>query len=142
MLKQDNMDDCIFCKIANKEIPAEIFYEDEHTIAFIDIRPVSKGHSLVIPKKHFIDLLATDTDVLAAMMETVKKVGQGVMAATGATGFNLGVNTKAAAGQVVFHTHFHIIPRYAHDGLKMWPHSEAEPKTRAQMAEEFKKFVS
>lgn len=135
------MEDCIFCKIANKEIPADIIHEDEHSVSFLDLRPVNKGHALVIPKKHFNDLLETDDEDLAFLISEVKKIGQAVMSATGATGFNLGVNTRSAAGQVVFHTHFHVIPRYENDGLKMWPHSETTPQTRVEMVAEIKKFI-
>lgn len=133
--------DCLFCKIANKEIPADLIYEDEEVVAFLDIRPISKGHALLIPKKHASDLLETDDQTLGAMISRVKKIAASIIEATGAAGFNLGVNTKPAAGQVVFHTHFHIIPRFTNDGLKAWPHSESEPKTRAQMADEIKKFI-
>jgi histidine triad (HIT) family protein len=108
----------------------------------LDIRPVSKGHALLIPKKHAADLLDTDDESLGELIVRVKRVAAAIMSATGAAGFNLGVNTKPAAGQVVFHTHFHIIPRFANDGLKMWPHSESEPRTRAQMAEEIKNFIN
>jgi histidine triad (HIT) family protein len=134
--------DCLFCKIASKEIPADLIYEDDKVVAFLDIKPVNKGHSLIIPKKHSHDLLDADDATLGTMIARVKKIAGAIMAATGAAGFNLGINTKSAAGQVVFHTHFHIIPRFSNDGLKMWPHSESEPKTRKQMAEEIKKFIT
>jgi histidine triad (HIT) family protein len=133
--------DCLFCKIIRKEIPAELIYEDNDIVAFLDIRPISKGHALVIPKKHSEDLLAADDQTLGIIMSNVKRLASAIMAATGAAGFNLAVNTKSAAGQVVFHTHFHIIPRFSNDGLKMWPHLESEPRTRVQMAEEIKKFI-
>jgi histidine triad (HIT) family protein len=135
------MDDCIFCKIIRQEIPADIVYEDDSVLAFLDIRPVSRGHTLLIPKRHFPNLLETEDAVLADMMKKTKRVAEGIMKATGAAGFNLGVNTNPAAGQIVFHTHFHIIPRYAGDGLKSWPHRDSEPKTRAGIAEEIKKFL-
>jgi histidine triad (HIT) family protein len=133
--------DCLFCKIIRKEIPAELIYEDNDMVAFLDIRPISKGHALLIPKKHSEDLLAADDQTLGMIMSNVKRLASAIMAATGAAGFNLAANTKPAAGQVVFHTHFHIIPRFSNDGLKMWPHLESEPRTRAQMAEEIKKFI-
>jgi histidine triad (HIT) family protein len=133
--------ECLFCKISRKEIPSEFIYEDGEIFAFLDIRPVSKGHTLLVPKKHSSDLLEADDETLSQMISSVKRLAGAIMAATGAAGFNLGINTKPAAGQVVFHTHFHIIPRYSNDGLKMWPHLESEPKTRAQMAEEIKKFI-
>jgi histidine triad (HIT) family protein len=133
--------DCLFCKIAGREIPADLIFEDDSVVAFLDIKPVNKGHSLLIPKKHSQDLLDADDVILGTMISRVKKLAAAIMAATGAAGFNLHVNTKPAAGQVVFHTHFHIIPRFSNDGLKLWPHSESEPKTRAQIAEEIKKFI-
>jgi histidine triad (HIT) family protein len=123
--------DCIFCKIASKEIPADVIYENEDVLAFLDIRPISKGHSLLIPKKHSADMLSAEAEDLSALINNVKEVAAGIIRATGAAGFNLGVNTGEAAGQVVFHTHFHIIPRFSGDGLKHWPHLESQPKTRA-----------
>lgn len=135
------MEECIFCKIINKEIPSDIIYETDEVVAFLDVRPITKGHTLVIPKKHSQDLLSADDDVLKALIVGCKKLASAVVTATGAAGFNLSVNTSPAAGQVVFHTHFHIIPRFADDGLKPWPHSESEPKTRADMAAEIKKFL-
>lgn len=135
------MTDCIFCKIISKEIPADIIYEDTDVLAFLDLHPVNRGHALVVPKKHSEDLLHLDDEDAGPVMIKIKKVATAVLKATGAAGFNLHVNTGSSAGQVIFHTHFHIIPRYANDGLKMWPHSEVEPKTRAQQAEEIKKFL-
>jgi len=132
--------DCIFCKIAAGEIPADVIFQDDRVMAFLDIRPVSKGHTLVIPKNHSASMMEADDDDLASLATHAKRVAHAVMRATGAAGFNLHVNTGAEAGQVVMHTHFHIIPRYSGDGLKLWPHLEIEPKTRAQMAEEIKKF--
>ncbi len=133
--------DCIFCKISNKEIPSSIIYEDNDVISFLNIKPVGKGHALVVPKKHSDDFISTDEDTLTKLTIATKKVGTAIMKATGAAGFNLGVNNGAAAGQEIFHLHFHIIPRYQGDGLKPWPHLETEPKTRDEMAEEIKKFL-
>jgi histidine triad (HIT) family protein len=135
------MTDCIFCKIVSKEIPADIIYETDEVLAFLDNRPISRGHALVVPKQHFSDMLNTDDRALSVLACSVKKVAQAIMDASGAAGFNLGVNTGKAAGQIVFHTHFHIIPRYSGDGLVSWPHTESEPSTRTQTAEEIKKFI-
>lgn len=135
------MEDCLFCKIACGKIPSDKIYEDEEVFAFLDIRPVNKGHALIVPKKHSEDLLHTDDLVLSSMIVHVKKIAEAIVKATGAAGFNLGVNTGAAAGQAVFHVHFHIIPRFSNDGLKNWPHAESEPKTRNDIAEEIKKFL-
>jgi histidine triad (HIT) family protein len=136
------MTDCIFCKIIRKEIPSDIFYEDDEVVGFLDIRPVNKGHALIVPKKHSQDLLSAEDEDLESLIKLTKRIAAGIMKATGAAGFNLHVNTGEASGQVVMHTHFHIIPRFANDGLKLWPHHETEPKTRAEIAEEIKKFLS
>jgi histidine triad (HIT) family protein len=135
------MDDCIFCKIVNKEIPSDIVYEDDDTMAFLDIRPVAKGHTLVIPKKHSQNILDTDDETLAKVMVTCKKVGKAMVEAVGATAFNTGSNNGKASGQEVFHLHFHLIPRFAKDGLKTWPHKESEPKTRTELAERIKSNI-
>lgn len=133
--------DCIFCKIVNGEIPSDKIFEDDEVVAFLDIRPVNRGHSLVVPKKHFENILATPDEVLSTMIAHTKKIAAGIAKATGADGFNIGINTGVASGQTVFHTHLHIIPRFNNDGLKPWPHEESEPKTRAEMAAAIKKFL-
>ena len=108
---------CVFCKIVDGKIPASKVYEDDSVIAFLDIMPAAKGHCLIVPKKHFEDAASTPKDTLTAMMETAKRVGKSQSQALGATGYNLLVNNGKDAGQVVFHTHLHVIPRRAHDGL-------------------------
>ena len=118
------MEDCIFCKIIKGEIPSTKIYENEYVYAFLDIMPVNKGHTLVIPKKHSRNLLEDDVEDLKHCIEAAQKVATAVMRAVNADGFNLGVNTNSAAGQAVFHTHFHIIPRFEDDGLRAWPHKE------------------
>lgn len=116
------MNDCLFCKIIRKEIPSENFvYENDKIVAFLDIAPSNKGHTLVVPKAHYTDLLDTPDDVLAEIIVKTKKIAPAVMKGVGAQGFNTIFNTKPAAGQVIFHTHLHIIPRFTNDGLKHWP---------------------
>ena len=117
------MDECIFCKIASGKAPAEKIYEDEKTIAFLDIFPASRGHSLVIPKKHYRTLSDVGGDDLSAITKTVQKVGKAVAKAMDADGFNVVQSNERAAGQVVFHVHFHVIPRKEGDKLSFsWPH--------------------
>jgi histidine triad (HIT) family protein len=116
------MNDCIFCKIIRKEIPSENFvYENDTIVAFLDIHPSNPGHTLVVPKAHYSDLLETPDDVLAEILVKTKRIAPAVMKAVNAQGFNTIFNTKPAAGQVIFHTHMHIIPRFTNDGLKHWP---------------------
>lgn len=115
------MNDCIFCKIIRKEIPADFVYENDKIVAFLDISPVNQGHCLVVPKTHFTDLLDTPDDVASDMIIKTKKIAKVIIDYVKADGFNVGINTKPAAGQIVFHTHLHIIPRFSNDGLKHWP---------------------
>lgn len=131
--------DCIFCKIAAHEIPADIIYEDDKVVAFLDLRPSNKGHSLVIHKTHTNDFQSTPDELLADLMPRIQKVAAAVMKATGASGFNLTVNNGQVSGQVIFHLHFHIIPRYEQDGLRSFPQSDSEKSARQTLAEEIKK---
>ena len=132
-------DDCLFCKIVKGEISSAKVYEDDEFFAFLDIKPVNKGHTLVVPKHHCRNLLdfpkAEETD----LMEFLKKVANAVVKAVGADGFNLGMNNEAAAGQVIFHAHFHIIPRFKNDNLGSWPHKDISEK---EMEEIKKKIIS
>jgi histidine triad (HIT) family protein len=119
-------DDCIFCKIVKGDIPSAKVYEDPDTLAFLDIAPNSKGHTLVVSKQHHEALLETPDDVLAKLMTVSKKVAAAVMKGTGAGGFNFNQNNYRIAGQLVPHIHFHIIPRFEGDGLKFWPQKKYE----------------
>ena len=114
------MDDCIFCKIVKGEIPAEKIYEDEQVVAFMDINPINPGHLLLVPKEHSRTILEADPKVLQQLIVHVPRLAKAVMQAVGADSFNLGVNTGKPAGQVVYHTHFHIIPRFATDAHRLW----------------------
>jgi histidine triad (HIT) family protein len=135
------MDDCIFCKIINKGIPSDIIYEDDKVVAFMDIRPVSRGHALVVPKKHAADIVDSEDEVISDTIIQAKKIATAIQHTLKADGFTISTNRGEAAGQTVFHLHFHIIPRYRKDGLMPWPHMELEPKNRAQIAEEIKKAL-
>ncbi|KAM1044291.1 hypothetical protein FF1_035402 [Malus domestica] len=108
---------CVFCKIIRGESPAFKLYEDDVCLCILDTNPLSRGHSLVIPKSHFSSLKATPPDVVAAMCSKVPFISSAIMKATGSDSFNLLVNNGTAAGQVIFHTHIHIIPRKALDSL-------------------------
>ncbi len=132
------MEDSIFTKIIKREIPAEILYEDGLTLAFLDIAPVSPGHTLVIPKKQIKNIFDTDDATLAAVMQTVRKIAPAVRDAVGADGLNVHSNHGAAAGQVVFHLHFHLIPRFKDDGFIMWPHTEYKEAEAKELAEKIR----
>jgi histidine triad (HIT) family protein len=117
-------EDCLFCKISEGKIPSHKLYEDERTFAFLDIGPVSPGHTLVIPKTHAEDLSTIRKEDLAAVMETVRTLAPKIERAVSADGFNIHINNRSAAGQIIFHSHVHIIPRFANDDLSMWKHKE------------------
>ncbi len=118
------MEDCIFCKIIKREIPAGIFYENDQVLAFLDIAPCSFGHALVIPKKHCQNILDCPPEILNVVTETARVLTPRLLTATGATGLNITSNNGAVAGQIVGHLHWHLIPRYDNDGLKLWPKNE------------------
>jgi len=104
------MNDCIFCRIARKEIKADIIFESRNFIAFPDANPKVKGHTLIIPKKHFVNLIDMPDSLASELVEAVKKVAE-IRFREGADGFNLINNCGEAAGQAVNHVHFHLLPR-------------------------------
>lgn len=112
--------DCIFCKIIAGEIPCARIYETDAILAFLDIAPINKGHALVIPKQHHATLFDLPSELGSELVRGLRKVGRAVMEATGADGINVGMNNFEAAGQLVFHAHFHVIPRFRDDGLVLW----------------------
>lgn len=113
--------DCIFCRIAAGEIPCAKVYESETVLAFLDIAPVNAGHALVLPKAHHETLWDLPSELGEDLLRAVKAVADAVKIETGAQGLNLMQNNYEAAGQLVPHVHFHLIPRFEDDGLKLWP---------------------
>lgn len=111
---------CIFCQIINNEIPSYKVYEDESTLAFLDIAPVNSGHTLVVPKKHYENIEAIPADELGELMKKVKMIGGLLKNKLGVLGYNVNENNDVVAGQIVSHLHFHIVPRQVDDGLKLW----------------------
>lgn len=114
------MSECLFCKIAAGEIPCHKIYDDRLVLAFLDIKPLNPGHALIIPKRHAAHLLETSDEEARALMETAKKIAPAIVQSVGATGCNVNCNIGRSAGQLVFHTHLHVIPRYEDDGFKPW----------------------
>lgn len=106
----------IFEKIVNREIPATIVYEDDDTLAFMDMGPIVKGHTLVIPKNCYNSITETPDDVLAKLIQVAKRIAAAQMQSLGADGVNIMQNNGEAAGQVVPHIHIHVIPRFKNDG--------------------------
>ena len=124
--------DCLFCKIINKEIPANIVYEDENFLAFLDLYPVNFGHTLVIPKKHFENFSEAPENVLCEIMPVIKKIGNAMLKLPGVDSYNIMVNNGKNAGQLIMHLHFHVVPRIAGDGFKHWEGKKYESDEKAQ----------
>ncbi len=115
-------DDCIFCKIVTGQIPVTKIYEDEVVLAFLDIGPVSDGHTLVIPTRHVEKLHDCPPELLGQVGSRLGKIAKAVAAGMNSDGYNILCNNGRAAGQIVEHLHFHIIPRNTGDGLfNRWP---------------------
>ena len=114
------MENCLFCKIIRKEIPAAVVHENDRVMAFLDINPVNPGHLLVVPKVHSADYLSTSEEALREMAVEAKRMGAAAMKALGAHGFNLAVNNGRVAGQLVDHVHLHVMPRFENDGRELW----------------------
>ncbi|TCT23672.1 histidine triad (HIT) family protein [Melghiribacillus thermohalophilus] len=106
------MSDCIFCKIIEGEIPSAKVYEDEDVLAFLDISQVTKGHTLIIPRKHCRNIYETDPEVAEAVFSRVPKIANAIRKAYSPRGINILNNNEEFAGQTVFHLHIHLIPRY------------------------------
>lgn len=110
-------ENCIFCKIANGEIPAATIYEDEDFRAILDLGPASKGHALIIPKEHYANLYELDDMVAGKVLVVAKKIISKMKEVLNCDGYNLVQNNGSVAGQTVFHFHMHLIPRYENDGV-------------------------
>lgn len=120
-MKDEN---CVFCKIVAGAIPSFQIYEDDEVLAFLDIHPVSPGHTLVIPKAHFPDLVSAPEEILGRVVAVAQRVATAVLAGTGSSGFNLTTANGQSAGQEVMHLHFHIIPRKDRGEHKPWTQME------------------
>ena len=113
--------DCIFCDIIERKAHAEIIYEDDSVISFLDIRPVNYGHALVIPKNHYKDFLSVPAEEMNKVIKVSQIIAEAVSNSLSTDGFNIVANNGTAAGQSVFHFHFHIIPRYKTDKFHFRP---------------------
>lgn len=128
-------DRTIFDRILDGEIPCHRVYEDDHVLAFLDVGPLSEGHTLIIPKERKAYLHELSDDSAAAIGRVLPRIARAVMKATGATAYNVLQNNGATAHQAVFHVHFHIIPKIGEQGLGVgWKPRSLDPKTAAELA--------
>ena len=127
--------DCLFCRIIAGELPATFVAQDEHTVAFMDINPATRGHALVVPRTHAQDLLSIDSADLREVIVVAQRLAGLARERLGAAGVNLINSCGAAAWQTVFHFHMHVIPRYEGDPLKLpWHPAPGDPATIAAAA--------
>lgn len=135
------MDNCIFCKIANGEIPAATLYEDEDFRVILDLGPASKGHALILPKAHAANIYELSDDMAAKAMVLAKKMASAMTEALKCDGFNIVQNNGECAGQTVFHFHMHLIPRYLNaknNDILNWSHETFSPEEMAEIRDSLK----
>lgn len=137
----DFLMDCLFCNIIRRAIPSNVVYEDERTFAFLDIRPLNPGHTLVIPKTHSLDIFEMPDEDLSAVIRTVRKIALGMEKAFAPDGVNVHMNNRRAAGQVVFHAHIHVIPRHENDGYAHWHGSPLREGEGAAIAKSIRRVL-
>lgn len=130
--------DCLFCKIVQGKVPSAKVYEDEDVFAFLDINPVNPGHTLVVSKRHFINIFDVPEEELKKLIVVVKKLSRSIKEALGADGINIEMNNEKGAGQLINHIHFHIIPRFEGDGLRHWPGKEYQEGEKKEIAQKIR----
>lgn len=137
-----NSQDCIFCKIVNKELPANVVYENDTVMAFLDITPVNLGHTLVVPKEHSTNIFDISDNAWIEVMQAVKKIAPAVKEGTKACGINIGMNNNLCAGQVVMHPHVHIMPRFENDGRELWHGKEVQQEDLKDVLENIMTYLN
>lgn len=138
-MKDDN---CIFCKIANGEIPSSTVYEDSDFRVILDLGPASKGHALILPKSHYKDICEADPEIAGKLFPLAGKIGAAMKKGLGASGFNVVQNNGTSAGQTVFHLHVHIIPRYeGGPAMVTWEPGKEAPEVLAATAQTIKEAM-
>jgi histidine triad (HIT) family protein len=136
------MEDCIFCKIIRKEIPAHIIHETDDVIAFLDTKPNNFGHSLVLPKAHIPNVYELTDATWSTLGPEITKISNAIKKAVNADGINVHMNNDRAAGQVIYHQHTHIIPRFENDGLMHFVQKEYEyPEQMKEIAEKIRQEI-
>ncbi|GMU95608.1 MULTISPECIES: HIT family protein [Ignavibacterium] len=134
--------DCIFCEIAQKKSPAEILFENEKFLAFLDINPINYGHTLVITKEHYDNFLTVPEKELSEITRLTQYLAGAVKRSLKADGFNIISNNGSSAGQTVYHFHYHIIPRFENDFMMKPRTKEYDDNEIKNFASQIKSFIS
>ena len=136
------MEECVFCKIVNRDIPSSIVHEDRNAISFLDMLPANKGHCLVVPKKHCSKLDEMDDKDIFSLLSVVKRVAKALSLSNGIDGYNVLMNNGWGAGQVINHAHIHLIPRYRGDLVELsWPRKKYDETEVQKLKNKIKKFL-
>lgn len=137
-----NKDDCIFCRIANGEIPSATVYEDSVCRVILDVNPANKGHALIIPKEHFDNIYSIDAETAAKIFTIATEVAKAQKAELNPDGLNILQNNGEAAGQTVFHFHMHLVPRYIKDNVTMtWIPGKADTEELSTLSKALRKRI-
>ena len=137
-----NKDDCIFCNIANGEIPSATVYEDIICRVILDVNPANKGHALIIPKEHFDNIYSMDAETAAKIFTIATEVAKAQKAELNPDGLNILQNNGEAAGQTVFHFHMHLVPRYIKDNVTMtWIPGKADTEELSALSKALRKRI-
>ena len=137
-----NKDDCIFCKIANGEIPSATVYEDSICRVILDVNPANKGHALIMPKEHFDNIYSMDAETAAKIFTIATEVAKAQKAELNPDGLNILQNNGEAAGQTVFHFHMHLVPRYIKDNVTMtWVPGKADTEELSTLSKALRKRI-
>jgi histidine triad (HIT) family protein len=141
-MKLNTDETCIFCKIIQKTIPSSILYEDNTSLAFLDIRPLNKGHTLIIPKNHYVDIFDIPKNDLQTIHAATKPLATAIKNATNADGISIIQQNGKAAGQEIFHYHVHVVPRFNGQPLPRFNEINiAERKELDEMATKIKQYL-
>ena len=132
----------LFEKIIRGELPSEKVYEDERTVAFLDINPTNPGHTLVVPRHYSKNIHDIPEEDWVAVMKTARLLAPAIQKAVGADGVNVIMNNESAAGQLVFHSHVHIVPRFKDDGFRHWKGSPYKDGEMSKIGEKIRKSLS
>lgn len=140
---ENKMSDCIFCKISEGQIPSTTLYEDNDFRVIFDVGPASKGHALILPKKHFDDVFSMDEETASKVFVVALKVAKAMKEVLDFDGMNIVQNNGTIAGQTVFHFHMHLIPRYKGDTVNIgWVPGKADTEVLAQLSEAISKALN
>lgn len=135
------MEKTIFSKIVNREIPADIVWEDDNFLAFLDVLPVQLGHTIVIPKREVADLEELTAEELGGLMVVAQKVGAAMLKGLGVKGYSLFLDNKDAASRHIPHVHIHVVPRLEGDSLSRWPQTAYDAGEAGLYAEKIKQAL-